>query len=182
MCSSFSLQTTGTPFSPHQREIGFTAELELQLHLKAPDRSFRRLQASKFVDKNAQNPGIDGFRDSKSGELFGRERRSYYFHFCYLRLLLFLAYPTQTPDWPSHNFRASRSGAWQILCSSKTSYDGFVKLQSCERVGRVGTEAYSLLPMGSSCLHAFFVPPASSDKKTWHWSTLHFLPHILNML
>ena len=29
------------------------------------------------------------------------------------------------PDEPFHNFRASRSGDWPILCSSETSWDGF---------------------------------------------------------
>ena len=29
------------------------------------------------------------------------------------------------PDEPFHNLRASRSGDWRILCSSRTSCDGF---------------------------------------------------------
>ena len=40
------------------------------------------------------------------------------------------------PDLPFHNFGDSTSGDLQILCSSGTSCDIFLKLQICERIGR----------------------------------------------
>ena len=40
------------------------------------------------------------------------------------------------PDRPFHSFRASKSGDLRILCRSKTRYNEFLKLQSCERSGR----------------------------------------------